>query len=160
MSFQKKKTADSLVDGEFVIGGKQVKVLSTMKNSEIQERNEDEKRKKMFVGGLPLRLSEDELYSVFESFGPVESVRIMYLGDQTTSRGFGYVIFESEDSLEMALSQNGQIRLKGKTVDCKRVFTRQELWNGKRKNHFIETSQETPWQSKVTEMLNQDQRPF
>jgi heterogeneous nuclear ribonucleoprotein A1/A3 len=81
LSFQNKKTAGKLIDAEFFIGGKQVKVLNTLKCTEIQERNEEEKRKKMFVGGLPLKLSEDELFSAFRIFGPLESVRIMYRGD-------------------------------------------------------------------------------
>jgi RNA recognition motif-containing protein len=65
-----------------------------------------------------------------------------------TSRGFGYVIFKSEDSLERAIQNNGQIKIKGRTIDCKRVFTRQEI--KKDRKHSEDPTEERYEDSKVS----------
>lgn len=50
--------------------------------------------KKIFVGGLPSTLTEEQFRQYFESYGDVTDVVIMF--DQTTNRprGFGFISFE------------------------------------------------------------------
>jgi RNA recognition motif-containing protein len=51
----------------------------------------------IYVGNLSFDTKEDELRSLFETFGPVQSVRI--ISDQFTgrSRGFGFVEMETRE---------------------------------------------------------------
>lgn len=61
--------------------------------------------KKIFVGNLPWKATEDSLKSLFEAHGPVVSVKIIL--DQYTgkSKGFGFVEMEDSDSANAAIRE-------------------------------------------------------
>ncbi|TWR25742.1 RNA-binding protein [Mucilaginibacter pallidiroseus] len=64
---------------------------------------------KVFIGGLPLEVSEAELNAVFEDFGPVKSLRIVKDRETKESRGFGFVEMVNEDEAKEAIRcMNGQ----------------------------------------------------
>ncbi|KAF8097650.1 hypothetical protein N665_0284s0017 [Sinapis alba] len=79
------------------------------------------KTKKIFVGGLPPTLTDEEFRQFFEVYGTVADVVIMH--DQTTSRprGFGFVSFDSEDAVDRVLQKNFH-DLNGKQVEVKRAL--------------------------------------
>lgn len=60
--------------------------------------------KKLFVGNLAWKASEDDLRKIFEEFGGVISVKIVL--DQYTgkSKGFGFVEMDSQESADAAIS--------------------------------------------------------
>ncbi|KAL6532442.1 nuclear ribonucleoprotein 1 [Orobanche gracilis] len=76
--------------------------------------------KKIFVGGLPQTLSEDEFSSYFKDFGVVTDVVIMYDQQTNRPRGFGFISFDSEDAVERVLHKTFH-DLKGKQVEVKRA---------------------------------------
>jgi RNA recognition motif-containing protein len=59
--------------------------------------------KKIFVGNLPWKATEDDLKTMFEAYGKVLSVKI--ISDQYTgkSKGFGFVEMDSEESVKKAI---------------------------------------------------------
>lgn len=61
--------------------------------------------KKIFVGNLAWKATEDSLKSLFEAFGKVVSIRI--ITDQYTgkSKGFGFVEMESPEAAEKAIQE-------------------------------------------------------
>lgn len=61
--------------------------------------------KKLFVGNLSWKTTEDNLRSLFEKFGAVTSVRIIV--DQYTgkSKGFGFVEMESAEGAQKAVQE-------------------------------------------------------
>ena len=64
---------------------------------------------KVFIGGLPLEVSEAELNAVFGDFGPVKSLRIVKDRETKESRGFGFVEMVNEDEAKEAIRcMNGQ----------------------------------------------------
>ncbi|MGH0035770.1 MAG: RNA recognition motif domain-containing protein [Myxococcota bacterium] len=52
--------------------------------------------KRLYVGNLPWRCTEDELRDHFAAFGPVQSVAIITDRETGRSRGFGFVEMEDE----------------------------------------------------------------
>ena len=65
--------------------------------------------KKIFVGNLSWKTSEDQLKAHFETFGPVVSAKIVT--DQMTgkSKGFGFVEMEDADAAANAIRElNGK----------------------------------------------------
>nr|ALI93843.1 musashi 1/2 [Holothuria glaberrima] len=56
--------------------------------------------KKMFIGGLSQQTTVDDLKAYFSKYGQVEEAVLMM--DKTTrrSRGFGFIVFESEDIVD------------------------------------------------------------
>jgi hypothetical protein len=73
--------------------------------------------KKLFVGGLPFETTLEELQEYFGVFGDITEARILKRPDGT-SRGFGFVEFQDEMSVEKCLVQYHT--LKEKSIDVKR----------------------------------------
>uniref|UniRef100_A0A452YDE5 RRM domain-containing protein n=2 Tax=Triticinae TaxID=1648030 RepID=A0A452YDE5_AEGTS len=80
--------------------------------------------KKIFVGGLPSSLTDEEFRQYFQTFGAVTDVVVMY--DQTTQRprGFGFITFDSEDAVDRVLHKTFH-DLGGKMVEVKRALPRE-----------------------------------
>lgn len=52
-------------------------------------------RRKIFVGGLPPQLLEEDFKKYFESFGRIEDIKIIFNRVTNKSRGFGFVTYVS-----------------------------------------------------------------
>ena len=80
-----------IVDCKIAIPKDQISNIneSTIEENFFNQKN-FQKSNKIFVGGLPLRLEENEMVKYFEKFGEVDNCHIMY--DKTTgkSRGKNY----------------------------------------------------------------------
>jgi RNA recognition motif-containing protein len=74
---------------------------------------------KIFVAGLPLDATAAELRELFQRCGAVVEATIMMDRATGASRGFGFVIFESEEVVERALRDRHELR--GRVIDCKRA---------------------------------------
>lgn len=64
--------------------------------------------KKLYVGNLPFRTTQEELESTFSQFGSVESVVLITDRQTGRSKGFGFVSFETESSAQDALALDGK----------------------------------------------------
>ncbi len=60
--------------------------------------------KKLYVGNLPWRTTEDEIREYFASFGEVQSVAIITDRETGRSRGFGFVEMD-DGGADTAISQ-------------------------------------------------------
>jgi RNA recognition motif. (a.k.a. RRM, RBD, or RNP domain) len=83
-----------------------------MKSGIVAGKKGEEPR--MFVGGLFPETSSEIVHKYFEKFGPVKEVKI--IGEkQKRSRGFGFVLFQSFDTLNLVMSLKHVIA--GRDVD-------------------------------------------
>ncbi|XP_076258651.1 heterogeneous nuclear ribonucleoprotein 27C-like isoform X3 [Rhynchophorus ferrugineus] len=78
---------------------------------------------KVFLGGLPSNVTETDLRSFFTRFGKVMEVVIMYDQEKKKSRGFGFLSFEDEDSVDRCVSEHF-VNLNGKQVEIKKAEPR------------------------------------
>ncbi|KAH9063121.1 hypothetical protein Ae201684P_009384 [Aphanomyces euteiches] len=78
--------------------------------------------KKIFVGGLHYE-TKDDFKKYFQQFGKVVSAEVMFNRETNKSRGFGFVIFETEQSVELVLQDRGHV-IDGKSVEVKRAVPR------------------------------------
>ncbi len=58
---------------------------------------------KIYVASIPFRSTEDELRQAFESYGDVDSVRIIKDRETQRSRGFGFVEMSNDDDAQSAI---------------------------------------------------------
>ncbi|PYS05402.1 MAG: RNA-binding protein [Acidobacteria bacterium] len=64
--------------------------------------------KKIYVGNLSFRTTEEELSSLFEKIGAVESVSIITDRDTGRSKGFGFISMSDEDAEKAIEALNGK----------------------------------------------------
>ncbi|XP_061535312.1 RNA-binding protein 34 isoform X2 [Phycodurus eques] len=81
-------------------------------------KSHDHKRS-VFVGNLDFELKELALRRHFEECGVVEAVRLVRDRNTGLGKGFGYVLFESIDAVQLALKLEGS-KLEGRPVRVKR----------------------------------------
>eukprot|EP00283_Hemiselmis_rufescens_P008496 CAMPEP_0173432762 /NCGR_PEP_ID=MMETSP1357-20121228/10449_1 /TAXON_ID=77926 /ORGANISM="Hemiselmis rufescens, Strain PCC563" /LENGTH=472 /DNA_ID=CAMNT_0014397403 /DNA_START=407 /DNA_END=1821 /DNA_ORIENTATION=+ len=79
---------------------------------------------KIFVGGISWSTTDEEFLKHFERYGPVAAAHVMKYRDGTP-RGFGYVTFMSEDSVDRACGSRNNIG--GREVDVKRAVSKEEM---------------------------------
>jgi cold-inducible RNA-binding protein len=58
---------------------------------------------KLFVGGLPYSVTDDELQELFAPFGTVASAKVIIDRETNRSKGFGFVEFENDDEAKAAI---------------------------------------------------------
>jgi RNA-binding protein Musashi len=81
--------------------------------------------RKIFVGGLPSNVTESEFRRYFEQFGVITDVVVMYDHNTQRPRGFGFITYDSEDAVDMALHKNFH-ELNGKMVEVKRAVPKEQ----------------------------------
>lgn len=77
----------------------------------------------MFLGGLPSNVTETDLRVFFGRYGKVMEVVIMYDQEKKKSRGFGFLSFEDDASVDRVTSEH-YINLNGKQVEIKKAEPR------------------------------------
>lgn len=80
--------------------------------------------RKIFVGGLPSSLTEEEFCQYFQSYGNVTDKVIMFDPNTGRPRGFGFITFDSEDAADKVLHKNFH-ELKNKLVEVKRALPKE-----------------------------------
>ena len=90
-------------------------------NGAKQQQNDDDR--KVFAGGLPQEATESDIKEYFSTFGGVTSVNLKMDPVTGRSRGFAFVVFDSEDTLSGVLGQEHAI--KGKKVAVKKAASKQ-----------------------------------
>lgn len=87
---------------------------------------EPEQFRKLFIGGLDFRTTDDSLKSHFEQWG--EIVDVVVMKDPTTkrSRGFGFITYSKAHMVDDA-QQARPHRVDGRVVEPKRAVPRQDI---------------------------------
>ena len=86
--------------------------------------------KKIYVGNLPFKTTEDDLTNMFEQVGAVESVSIITDRDTGRSKGFGFVSMNDEDAEKAIAAYNGKdLGGRALTVNEARPMVKREFTN-------------------------------
>ena len=94
-------------------------------NPVFQKKVEEERSKnarKVFVGGLKLSTTTEGIIAYFERFGAVDECTITKNRQTGRSRGFGFVTFALQDTIDEVLKHRHAIE--GKSVEIKRAENR------------------------------------
>jgi RNA recognition motif-containing protein len=71
---------------------------------------------KLFVGGIPFSMTEDELNELFAAFGTVESAVIINDKFSGRSKGFGFVEMSSDDEARAAIKSLHDSEVGGRKI--------------------------------------------
>ncbi|KAF7140096.1 hypothetical protein RHSIM_Rhsim06G0231900 [Rhododendron simsii] len=105
---------DKVIVDNHIINGKQVEIKRTIPKGAGQSGGF--KTKKLFVGGLPSTVTEDEFHGFFSKYGKVVAHQIIRDRETNRSRGFGFIIFENEEVVDEILSKGHIIDMEGTRV--------------------------------------------
>ncbi|XP_062868614.1 DAZ-associated protein 1 isoform X3 [Trichomycterus rosablanca] len=86
-------------------------------------KGDSNKSKKIFVGGIPHNCGEPELRDYFNRFGVVTEVVMIYDAEKQRPRGFGFITFEAEQSVDQAVNMHFH-DIMGKKVEVKKAEPR------------------------------------
>jgi RNA recognition motif-containing protein len=72
--------------------------------------------KKLYVGGLPYSVTDEQLSELFESHGTVESAKVITDRYTDRSRGFGFVEMSTQEEAEQAIQALNGSELGGRSL--------------------------------------------
>ncbi|XP_038978408.1 heterogeneous nuclear ribonucleoprotein 1-like [Phoenix dactylifera] len=110
---------DKVIEDTHIINGKQVEIKRTIPKGSVQSK--DFKTKKIFVGGIPSMVTEDEFKDFFSKYGKVVDHQIIRDHATNRPRGFGFIIFDSEQVVDDLLTKGNMIDLAGSQVEIKKA---------------------------------------
>ncbi|KAJ6942309.1 heterogeneous nuclear ribonucleoprotein 1-like [Populus alba x Populus x berolinensis] len=120
VTFADPAVADRVLEEDHVIDGRAVEVKRTVPREDMDVKGVT-RTKKIFVGGIPPSLTEDELKEYFSVYGSIVDHQIMLDHKTGRSRGFGFVTFDIEDAVEQIFSEGRTHELGGKQVEIKKA---------------------------------------
>lgn len=91
---------------------------------------------KIFVGGVPITVSDEQFRTYFESFGGISRVELHAL------RGFGYVTYESVEAVDACLEKYDEHYFNKKWVEVKRSIPRELIESYEREQKRLLAEQE------------------
>jgi len=98
-----KQIEKDLQSAELFILNKKLELVIAMKKSDAKKKNEDERNLKLYVGGLPLCCTREDLRDYFATFGKLEYANLVYSIGTTLPRGFAFIKYVNEESVFKAL---------------------------------------------------------
>lgn len=82
--------------------------------------------KRLYVGGLPYSVTEDQLHAMFTPFGQVASANV--ITDKLTgqSKGFGFVEMSTDEEAQAAIQNLNGTQVGGRKVSVSEARPREE----------------------------------
>ncbi|KAJ8527875.1 hypothetical protein K7X08_015326 [Anisodus acutangulus] len=97
----------------------QVEIKRTIPKGSAESK--DFKTKKVFIGGIPTSMNEDEFKGFFSKYGKVTDCEIIQDHVSKRSRGFGFIVFDNEQVVDSLLSEGTMIDMLGTQVEIKKA---------------------------------------
>jgi len=90
-------------------------------------RERGDQNKKIFIGGVPKTVLDDEYREYFGSFGPLDDCILMRDQDGIC-RGFGFVTYRDQAAYDQVMQ--AQLQLRGKPLEQKKAVPRKDVAAG------------------------------
>ncbi|CAJ1052784.1 RNA-binding protein 34 [Xyrichtys novacula] len=92
----------------------------------VTDNSSHNHKRSVFVGNLSFEINELAFRQHFEECGTVEGVRLVRDKNSGMGKGFGYVLFQNADSVQLALELDGS-KLEGRSIRVKRSVKKEKL---------------------------------
>ncbi|KAL2345239.1 hypothetical protein Fmac_006524 [Flemingia macrophylla] len=84
----------------------------------------------VYVGGIPQKVSEEDLRVFCESVGEVSEVRIMKGKESNGAKGYAFVTFKTKEWASKAIEELNKSEFKGKRIKCSASQAKHKLFIG------------------------------
>ncbi len=79
----------------------------------------------IYLGNLNYRVREEELKSLMEQYGIVDSVKVIRDRDSGRSKGFGFVEMQDEEGAKKAIEELNEKEFEGRQMVVKEALPKQ-----------------------------------
>ena len=87
----------------------------------------------IYVGNLDYEITEEDLRDIFEEYGEVKSVKIIFDRDSNRSKGFGFVEMQQHEDGQKAIDELDGAELEGRTMRVNMARQREDRRGGNRR---------------------------
>ncbi|CAG0916027.1 unnamed protein product [Notodromas monacha] len=94
-------------------------------NKKVEAKRAKARPGKIFVGGIPHEVSDDEIKQLFASYGTISLVETPYDKVRSQRKGFCFITYENEASMKAVLN-GAKPMLGGREVDVKKATPRND----------------------------------
>jgi RNA recognition motif-containing protein len=84
----------------------------------------------IFCAGFPYSLEEDQLKGIFEQYGEVSSIKIIFDKETGRSKGFGFVEMPDESSAKEAINGLNGLQVGGRKIAVSQAQEREKKPGG------------------------------
>jgi len=119
---------DQVLSGDLELEGRKVDCKAAVPRDTVTQTGGSNpgRTTKIFVGGLSSDTTTEGLKNYFTRFGGVAEAIVMMDNTTGRSRGFGFVTFESDDSVEKVIAA-GDHMINEKGVECKKAMPKTQM---------------------------------
>lgn len=118
-------------------------------------QREPESSRKLFIGGLDFRTTEESLKAFYETWGEIVDVVVMKDPKTKRSRGFGFITYSQSTMLDEAQANRPHV-IDGRTVEPKRAIPRNASDNsGSVKKLFVAGLKDEVTEDEMREYFSQ-----
>ncbi|KAI8901244.1 hypothetical protein BC833DRAFT_578513 [Globomyces pollinis-pini] len=120
VTFEDPKVLDRVLKQDHTIDGKIVDPKRAV------PKDEQDKTEKIFVGGIPMDVTNDEFGEYFEKYGVVLDASLMFDKNTGRSRGFGFITFDDSEAVNMVMAAQAdkELRMHGRRIEIKQATPR------------------------------------
>jgi RNA recognition motif-containing protein len=86
--------------------------------------------KKLYVGGLPYSITDEQLHELFAAHGTVESAKVITDRYTDRSRGFGFVEMSTPEECQAAIDALNGTELEGRSLTVNMSRPREDRPHG------------------------------
>lgn len=134
VTYSDPSVVDAVIKDTHTLDGRTVEIKRSIPR-ESMDLIKGPKTKKLFVGGLPPSVADEELKNYFKKYGNVVESQIMQDHNTGRSRGFGFVTFDSEQTVEDILTLGKTHEFDGKEVEIKKAEPKNSMQDSRSGRH-------------------------
>ncbi|CAF2046237.1 unnamed protein product [Rotaria magnacalcarata] len=86
---------------------------------DLDTNTKHDHKRSIFIGNLPFDANDDDVWKAFEECGEIDSVRLVRDRATSVGKGFGYVLFQDEASVGLALRMNENCKIGNRMIRIK-----------------------------------------
>eukprot|EP00775_Hariotina_reticulata_P008309 gene8309-8494_t len=129
--FDSAQVAEKVVASKHMIDKREVEAKRAVPKEDnptpSQPSDAAQRTKKIFVGGLAPSVDEQVLRQYFEAFGQVDDAVVMYDHDNKRPRGFGFITFTEEESVDKVFAHGAMQIIHDKHIEIKPAVPKDQM---------------------------------
>lgn len=113
VTYEDSASVEKVLNQTLQLDGRKLDIKLAVSKDEmaINQQNNPKSTKKMYVAGLDYSTDDDAFFTYFTRFGEVAKAEVVRDKHSGKSRGFGFITFTNESSVEEALAEQAQTPL-------------------------------------------------